>query len=322
MASITKRLGRYTVRVRRKGFKTLCKSFSKREDALRWSRKTEIDIENGLVPQSPCLFLDIISRYERTVSVDKKSHEIEKFRLKGLKQSFLSALPIHDITQSHVAQYRDERLELVQPSTVLRELTVLSHIFTVAMQDWGYELTCNPVLKIRKPSPNKPRDRRLEEGEEEKLLHGLDQVTNIWTKPLILFAIETAMRRGELLKLQWQYVYLDKKYVHLPETKNGDTRNVPLSPKALEILNTLPRDISGFVFPIKPAALQSCWKRLIQKQQIEDFHFHDLRHEATSRLFEKGLNVMEVASITGHKDLRMLQRYTHLKAEDLAKKLG
>tara|TARA_B100000886_G_scaffold338951_1_gene303042 strand:- start:796 stop:1656 length:861 start_codon:yes stop_codon:yes gene_type:complete len=286
MASITKKLGRYYVRVRRKGSRTLCKSFGRREDALRWSRQTEIDLENGLIPQSSYLFLDIINRYEKTVSVDKKSHEIEKFRLKGLKQSFLSELPIHNITQSHIAQYRDNRLELVQPSTVLRELTLLSHIFTVAMQDWGYELTCNPVSKIRKPPPSSSRNRRLEEGEEEKLLHGLNQITNIWTKPLMLFAIETAMRRGELLKLQWQYVFLEKKYVHLPETKNGATRNVPLSPEALEILNTLPRDISGFVFPIKPAALQSCWKRLIQKQQIEDLHFHDLRHEATSRFFE------------------------------------
>ena len=134
MTSITKKLDRYTVRVRRKGFKTPCKSFSKREDALRWSRQTEIDLENGLVPQTPCLFVEIISRYEKTVSVDKKSHEIEKFRLKGLKQSFLSALPMHDITQSHVARCRDERLELVQPSKVLGELTVLSHIFTIAVQ--------------------------------------------------------------------------------------------------------------------------------------------------------------------------------------------
>ncbi|MBB44073.1 MAG: integrase [Rhodospirillaceae bacterium] len=232
MASITKKLGRYYVRVRRKGSRTLCKSFGRREDALRWSRQTEIDLENGLIPQSSYLFLDIINRYEKTVSVDKKSHEIEKFRLKGLKQSFLSELPIHNITQSHIAQYRDNRLELVQPSTVLRELTLLSHIFTVAMQDWGYELTCNPVSKIRKPPPSSSRNRRLEEGEEEKLLHGLNQITNIWTKPLMLFAIETAMRRGELLKLQWQYVFLEKKYVHLPETKNGATRNVPLSPKA------------------------------------------------------------------------------------------
>ena len=134
MTSITKKLGRYTVRVGRKGFKTPCKSFSKREDALRWSRQTEIDPENGLVPRSPRLFVDIINRYEKTISVDKKTREIEKFRLKGLKQSLLSALPMHDITQSHVAQYRDERLELVQPSTVLRELTVLSHIFTIAVQ--------------------------------------------------------------------------------------------------------------------------------------------------------------------------------------------
>ena len=132
------------------------------------------------------------------------------------------------------------------------------------------------------------------------------------------------MRRGEILSLTWENVHLDKRFVHLPDTKNGDSRDVPLSPMALELLSALPRNIRGdqFVFPLHFEALKSLWRRACSRADISDLRFHDLRHEATSRLFEKGLNVMEVAAITGHKDLRMLQRYTHLRAEELALKLN
>ena len=130
------------------------------------------------------------------------------------------------------------------------------------------------------------------------------------------------MRRGELLGLEWQHVDLDKRTAYLPITKNGTNRTIPLSLKAIETLQLLPRDISGRVFPLSATALRGLWARACKRAGIEDLRFHDLRHEATSRFFEKGLNVMEVAAITGHKDLRMLQRYTHLRAEDLAVKLG
>ena len=141
-------------------------------------------------------------------------------------------------------------------------------------------------------------------------------------EPLVAIAIETGTRRGELLGLLWQNVDLDKRTAFLPLTKNGTSRTIPLSLKAIEILQSLPRDISGVVFPVSKTALRGLWLRACKRAKIKDFRFHDLRHEATSRFFEKGLNVMEVAAITGHKDLRMLQRYTHLRAEDLAVKLG
>ena len=129
------------------------------------------------------------------------------------------------------------------------------------------------------------------------------------------------MRRGELLSLEWKHVHLDKSWAHLPMTKNGGGRDVPLSIRALDEVQALPRDISGVVFPISISALRGLWDRSLRQADIQDLHFHDLRHEATSRFFELGLNVVEVAAITGHKDLKMLQRYTHLRAEDLARKL-
>ena len=130
------------------------------------------------------------------------------------------------------------------------------------------------------------------------------------------------MRRGEILGLRWADVDMGKRTLHLPITKNGESRTVPLSIRARQVLEGLPRDITEKVFPISGTALRGLWNRACKRAEIEDLNFHDLRHEATSRFFEKGLNVIEVASITGHKDPRMLQRYTHLRAEDLAKKLG
>ena len=128
--------------------------------------------------------------------------------------------------------------------------------------------------------------------------------------------------KGELLSLCWDNIDLYRRTAHLPMTKNGTSRDIPLSSRAIDALNALPRNLSGFVFPVSRVALRGLWLRACRRAGIEDLRFHDLRHEATSRFFEKGLNVMEVASITGHKDLRMLQRYTHLRAEDLAVKLG
>lgn len=131
------------------------------------------------------------------------------------------------------------------------------------------------------------------------------------------------MRQGELIRLRWEHIDLQRRVAYLPDTKNGETRSVPLSSIAIGVLRTVPRSLSGQVFPgLTTEAVKRAYIRAVRRAEIEDLRFHDLRHEATTRLFEKGLNIMEVATITGHKDLRMLRRYTHLKAEDLARKLG
>jgi len=223
---------------------------------------------------------------------------------------------------THFAKYRDERLKEVSPSTIKKEMVLLNHALDTAQKEWGCYLPVNPLQGIRKPKENPQRDRRLDGEELKRLLVSCGDSANHWFCPLVITAIETAMRRGELLGLEWQHVDLDKRTAYLPITKNGTSRTIPLSLKAIETLQHLPRDISGRVFPLSATALRGLWARACKRAGIEDLRFHDLRHEATSRFFEKGLNVMEVAAITGHKDLRMLQRYTHLRAEDLAVKLG
>ena len=199
---------------------------------------------------------------------------------------------------------------------------MISETINIAIKEWGNPLKRNPVQLVRKPPSNRNRNRRLENGEAQSLLAAAAKSKNIWLIPIIEFALETAMRRGEILGLRWTDVDMERRTLHLPITKNGESRTVPLSIRARQALEGLPRDITGKVFPLSRTALRDLWNRACQRANIEDLNFHDLRHEATSRFFEKGLNVIEVASITGHKDPRMLMRYTHLRAEDLAKKLG
>ena len=236
-------------------------------------------------------------------------------------------MTVKNLKSHHITRFREDRLKKVSSGTVLKDLGLLSALINTGRTEWGLEnvLRTNPVSLISKPRAPRPRDRRLEEGELEKLLDfNSSSNHDAWFRPVVLFAIETGMRRGEILSLCWQHVHLDKRYVHLPDTKNGDSRDVPLSPQAMELLRELPRNIreDQVVLPLHFEALKSSWRRACCRAGIIDLRFHDLRHEATSRFFEKGLNVMEVAAITGHKDLRMLQRYTHLRAEDLARKLG
>jgi len=216
-----------------------------------------------------------------------------------------------------IARFRDERLRKVTPSTVKRDLVLLGHVFEVARKEWGIHFH-NPVRDIKLP-----RDRRLQAGEETRLLEACREAHNPWLLPVVQLALETAMRQGELIRLRWEHIDLNRRTAHLPDTKNGESRTVPLSTTAVRVLRTLPRSLHGQTFPgVTTEAIKRAYIRAVRRAGIENLRFHDLRHEATTRLFEKGLNIMEVASITGHKDLRMLRRYTHLKAEDLARKLG
>ena len=330
MASFTKRNGRWRARVRRADLPSLTKSFPTKTLALEWSQRVEINPEEFLSEQVSAdhqlvTLGDLLKKYGEEVTPTKKGRDKEKYRIRILERSLLSGVSLRNLKSHHITRFREDRLKEVSAGTVLKDLGLLSAVINTGRTEWGLEnvIRTNPVSLISKPKTPRPRDRRLEAGELEKLLSACAN-PNPWFRPVILFAIETGMRRGELLSLCWGNVHLEKRYAHLPDTKNGDSRDVPLSALALELLGKLPRNISSdqVVFPLHFEALKSAWRRACSRAGIIDLRFHDLRHEATSRFFEKGLNVMEVAAITGHKDLRMLQRYTHLRAEDLALKLG
>jgi len=322
MASIRKR-GPYQwqVKIRRNGYPVQSKTFETEDDAKKWSRLIESEMDRGVFcsqAEAEKTTLDeALERYLREITPAKKGAKQEKSRINILRQSMLAPRYLASIRGTDVAKYRDERLEIRSPITVNNELIVLSHLFTVARKEWGLEGLRNPVSDIRKPKQPAGRDRRLQAGEEERLM----VAASPQIRPLIVMALETAMRQGELLSIQWKDVNLKQRTTFLRDTKNGENRSVPLSTTAIATLKKIPRDISTpLVFQVLGVSRK--FSLACKAAEIEDLRFHDLRHEATSRLFEKGLNPMEVASITGPKTLQMLKRYTHLRAEDLASKLG
>jgi integrase len=259
------------------------------------------------------------------VTPQKRSAEREKSRINLLKQHFGHYM-VSSLQSKHVAQFRDFRINQGKAgATVLKEINTLSHVIDTAIKDWGLPLVSNPVKLVRKPKEARGRSRRLSRKEEELLLASCRQSKAKMLESIVLFAIETGMRLSEMLNLEWKDVNMQTRVAILHQTKNGEVRLVPLSSKAICILEILPRHISDsrvFWEWKGTDSLEHTWRRCVDKSGIIDFRFHDLRHEATSRFFENGMNMMEVAAITGHKTLQMLKRYTHLKAEDLVKKLG
>jgi integrase len=271
---------------------------------------------------------ELLERYLEEITPAKKGAGAESARIRALLRHPLANRYVAGIRGVDIARYRDERLKKVCAATAKRDLTIVSHLFEVARKEWGIHVL-NPVRDVSLPGHARARNRRLRPGEdggdceETRLLSACREARNPYLLPMVKLAIETAMRQGEIIGLCWEHVDLNRHIVHLLDTKNGESRSVPLSTTAVHVLRALPRSLHGQVFPgMTTEAVKRAYKRAVRRAGIEDLRFHDLRHEATSRLFEKGLNIMEVASITGHKDLRMLRRYTHLKAEDLALKLG
>ncbi len=335
MATIRKRGTKWQVQIRRKGHPQIIKAFILKEEAVRWARQRELEMDRGEVEvvnanQHHTLSV-ILGRYEAEVTVHKRSHLSEAAHLKQIGRHQIAQLPAISIKAEDIAKFRDDRLKTVSNPTVRKELTLLGSIFKVAMQEWGYRRADNPVSSVRKPPSGRSRDRRLDAEGFAMLQQGISTCRNPLMAEAIQFAKETGMRRGEILALEWSNVNLTASLVFLPITKNGSSRTVPLSPAARQVLERLKSMRSGastnpintnLVFPISANALRMGWQRLLKRSGLNDFRFHDLRHEAISSFFELGLTVPEVALISGHKDARMLFHYTHLRATDVVAKLS
>jgi integrase/predicted RNase H-like HicB family nuclease len=270
-----------------------------------------------------------LESYRSKISILKKGYSQESYRIAHIARSPIASKMMRLIKSPDIADYRDARLAQVNPrtgktisaATVRLEMSLLSSVFDIARIEWGV-CDSNPVSNVRKPKSPPGRERRLLPREERLILR---YCHNHQTKELyfiVILALETAMRQGELLKLEWEHINLRNQIAHLPDTKNGSKRDVPLSVKARDALIRHGVQSKGRVFKYTGNGLKSAWRIMMQRLKIEDLHFHDLRHEACSRLFELGtLDVMEIAAISGHKSLAMLKRYTHLKATKLVKKL-
>ena len=224
------------------------------------------------------------------------------------------------ISASDFAKYRDERLQFVTPKTLKRDLAPIHNMFEIARDEWGIPIRENPLNKVRLKFIDRRRERRLKEGEYEKIIHEATKCRNPCVIPIIKLAIETGMRRGEILNIHTDHIDTDKRTLLIPESKNGYSRHIPLSNAAMAVLDSV-KPSERVLFPISANAFRLAWERIKKRARIEDLHFHDLRHEAISRFFEMGLTVPEAAMISGHRDIRMLLRYAHAQTKLVHNKL-
>ncbi len=339
----------WQAKIRRKGYPTQSRTFRRKVDAETWARQVEAEMDRGVFVSrdeaESTTLREALERYAREVTIKKRGARQERSRIGQLLENPLSKRTLASIRGADIAALRDAELKRgLAPSSVMKLLALLSHLFETARKDWGIEVD-NPVRKISKPKVDNARNRRLSEEEWRYLLRAIDEQKgrkNPHLGRIVRFAVETAMRQGEILALDWKHVDLEKRTAHLPTTKNGEARTVPLSSAAVELLrpdgNVMPLR-RGRVFPVTSTALVQAFKNAVTRGRLlyladckrdgrdpapgflEDLRFHDLRHEATSRLAEK-LQMHELMRVTGHKDTRMLARYYHPRAEDLARKLA
>jgi integrase len=370
MATIRRRgPHQWHVQVRRRGWPPQTKTFDTKVEGEAWAAMIESEMNRGVwldrSEAESTTLRELLDRYEQEVVPSLKGAIRERSVLHLWRLTSLVSRTVATIRSGDVAQQRDAWLaEGLAPATVLRRLARLSHLFNTARKEWGMESLSNPVELVRKPAPNNARTRRIaapvsggrrgnRRSDELELLVAASQSSIL--PSVVTLAIETAMRRSEIAGLRWEHIDLVKRVAHLPETKNGNSRDVPLSSGAVDALAALlptqkgavrrhkapavPASLRGLVFAVHPDGITQAFERALQRARtayeeecaarnqepdpsfLTDLRFHDLRHEATSRLAAR-FQLHELAKITGHKDTRMLLRYYHPHAEDLAKRLG
>jgi integrase len=328
MATFRNRHGKWQARVQRKGQQPISKSFQSKEDAQRWARQIEVEIDKGSftsgVLAERTLFKDVVERYVQEVTLKTRSMKEDAYRLRALSRHPIAKLRMTALTPIKIAEYRDERLQIVSNGAVIRELSYFSSIINHARWEWGINIS-NPIPFVKKPPSPQGRNRILTNEELNRLYAALTprvKNANYWILPLTKFALATAMRRGEILGLRWEHIDLQKRTAFIPMTKNGRSRLVPLSLSAVEILINLPRNLHGQVFPVNGPMLSAAIDRARIKADLSDWHFHDLRHMAITRLAEKLPNLLELSAVTGHRSLAILKRYYHPDPVILANKIA
>lgn len=343
--------GMWKAVIRKTGFPTTIKTFRLKRDAEDWARATEDEMVRGMFikrgPSERLTFEAAMKRYLAEVTPTKRAftQQGERRCAKPLV-AFFGKYALAGITSELVAEYRDKRLAgedrpdgqgNAQPraaNTVRIELALLGHLFTIAIKEWNVGLVYNPVHNIRRPAPGPGRNRRLAAGEEKRLMAAVDAHSNPMLRWIVTIAIETGMRSSEIATLKVGQVDARRRIVRLLETKNTSPRTVPLTRKAAAALKEAlahplrPKDCELIFFgepgregKRRPYNFNKVWGEIKERVGLDDLRFHDLRHEAVSRLVEAGLSDQEVAAISGHRSMQMLRRYTHLRAEDLVGRL-
>lgn len=328
--------GNWNAQIRVKGWPDVSKTFRIKRDAEQWARTTEDEITRGIhVNRSSAEKLTIekaLARYKKEVSSTKKpSTQKRELVIAEQLNGSLGKYTMTSLNSEIIAAYRDRRIDSGKSANTVRlELALLSHLFTTAIKEWRIGIPVNPVLNVRKPSPGVGRNRRLSTEEEDRLIRACNAHPNPFLGWIVKLALYTAMRKGEITSLTLDQINMEKRTIFLKDTKNNDVRTVPLMQDAFDVIKAaldypLRQNDTELLFYGEPGKegtrnsyiINKVWRNAIVKAELEDFRFHDLRHEATSRFVEAGLSDQQVSAITGHKSMQMLKRYTHLRNEDL-----
>jgi len=333
MASIRNRTNNdgstsYRVDVRLKGFPAQRASFRRLTDAKKWAQQTEAAIREGryfkTTEARKHTLAEVIDRYKDSVLPAKRDHKKQSAQLDWWRNE-LGAYTLADVSPSLLGEARDTLAKGRSPATVVRYLAVLSHVFTIAVNEWEW-LENNPMRKVRKPKEPRGRVRTLDVEEKEALLKACKESTNSYLHSIVVLALATGMRQGEIMNLRWQDVDLAKGRITLHETKNDERRTVPLTSYALELLkehSKLRRLDTDLLFPgknpKKPVFIRAPWVKAVNEAGLSNFRFHDLRHCAASYLAMSGATLADIAEVLGHKSLSMTKRYSHLTEQHTAK---
>lgn len=320
----------YRVQVRLKGHPTTTATFERKTDAKLWAQQTEAAMREGRHFKSSeakkHTVGNLVDRYiQNVISIKRKNKAAPIAQLIWWKNQIGHCL-LSDLTPALIAEQRDKLLKGVtvqgkqrSPSTVVRYLAALSHALTVAIKEWGW-LEDSPMRKVTKPKEPRGRVRFLDDSERKELLKACQASSNPYLYPVVVLALSTGMRQGEIMTLRKESVDIFKGRIVLHQTKNGERRAVPLKGLALQLIREIflekQQDI-GLLFPSKenpnkPMDLRFPWEQALKKASITNYRFHDNRHSCASYLLMNGASLAEIAEILGHKTLSMVKRYSHL----------
>lgn len=324
MASYRKRSSGWQAEVRKRGYYRSA-TFNTKAEAKSWAAEIEHQINTGQIDKpSHGTVGDMFRRYAKEVSISKKSAPWEQKKLGVLEGDPLASVDLADLSKTDIADFRDRRLQKVSAATVNRDFNLLSSLFNHAIEEWGW-IKENPCKGVKRPQNPAHRDRRISSDEKERICMalGYDEELPVTRKGqevalAFLIALETAMRASEIVGLTSDRVNLNERYVTLVDTKNGDKRDVPLSTEAVRLLRRCPGKRQ--LFSVKAANLSALFRKARHKTGIEDLHFHDSRHEAITQLARK-IDILDLARMVGHRDLKSLQIYFNATAAEIASRL-
>ena len=321
MATIRNRNGRWHVQVRRNGSKSVNRTFTLKSDAQLWAREQEraIELDGFDKPNKELLddtLSDLLKRYELEIAPSKKSYHVERHYFELIRRQSFANLSLKHLGANNIQDWISERSKSHLPASTIRVAGIIERVINIAIKNWNYPLAHNPMQRVIKPASTARPILRLSPNTLQKLRSPSSKIG--W---IVLFALETGMRRSEIANLEWSDINLNQRLVYVSEAKNGHARHIPLSSRSVEAIQHMDGN-SEYVFGMSSNAIRLAWQRLRNTQEIEGVRFHDLRHEAISGMFERGLTMAEVAMLSGHRTVSQLFRYAHADIQKVREKLA